>query len=157
MSGYDFNLYYDSDFNNQFVSTGSTTSFVLSSVGTVGVGTTSTITLKYSDDNPINLFYAIEKSGFISTSDTDVKDGSKISYVDSDYEGSYSVFGVGTTSFNLSLNKIPERLSYTSTQTDKLSYITNSSLASGGVGRINLTSSGLGYKKDSGNIKCYIC
>ena len=150
LSGYDFNLYYDSDFNNQFVSTGSTTSFVLSSVGTVGVGTTSTITLKYSDDNPINLFYAIEKSGFISTSDTDVKDGSKISYVDSDYEGSYSVFGVGTTSFNLSLNKIPERLSYTSTQTDKLSYITNSSLASGGVGRINLTSSGLGYKKMPG-------
>ena len=150
LSGYDFNLYYDSDFNNQFVSTGSTTSFVLSSVGTVGVGTTSTITLKYSDDNPINLFYAIEKSGFISTSDTDVKDGSKISYVDSDYEGSYSVFGVGTTSFNLSLNKIPERLSYTSTQTDKLSYITNSSLASGGVGRINLTSSGLGYKKIPG-------
>ena len=150
LSGYDFNLYYDSDFNNQFVSTGSTTSFVLSSVGTVGVGTTSTITLKYSDDNPINLFYAIEKSGFISTSDTDVKDGSKISYVDSDYEGSYSVFGVGTTSFNLSLNKIPERLSYTSTQTDKLSYITNSSLASGGVGKINLTSSGLGYKKIPG-------
>ena len=140
----------DSDFNNQFVSTGSTTSFVLSSVGTVGVGTTSTITLKYSDDNPINLFYAIEKSGFISTSDTDVKDGSKISYVDSDYEGSYSVFGVGTTSFNLSLNKIPERLSYTSSQTDKLSYITNSSLASGGVGKINLTSSGLGYKKIPG-------
>ena len=150
LSGYDFNLYYDSDFNNQFVSTGSTTSFVLSSVGTVGVGTTSTITLKYSDDNPINLFYAIEKSGFISTSDTDVKDGSKISYVDSDYEGSYSVFGVGTTSFNLSLNKIPERLSYTSSQTDKLSYITNSSLASGGVGKINLTSSGLGYKKIPG-------
>ena len=67
--------------------------------------------------------------------------------MDSDYEGSYSVFGVGTTSFNLSLNKIPERLSYTSSQTDKLSYITNSSLASGGVGKINLTSSGLGYKR----------
>ena len=150
LSGYDFNLYYDSDFHNQFVSTGSTTPFVLSSVGTVGVGTTSTVTLAYSDENPINLYYAVEKSGFISTSDTDVKDGSKITYADSDYEGSYSIFGVGTTSFNLSLKQIPERLSYTSSQTDKLSYITNSSLASGGVGKINLTSSGLGYKKIPG-------
>ena len=72
LSGYDFNLYYDSDFNNEFVSTGSTTSFTLLKEGTVGVGTTSTITLKYSDSNPINFFYAIEKSGFISTADADV-------------------------------------------------------------------------------------
>ena len=140
LSGYNFNLYYDSDFNNEFVSTGSTSSFVVLKEGTVGVGTTSKITLKYSDSNPTNLFYAVEKSGFISTSDPDVNNGSKLTYVDSDYEGSYSVFGVGTTSFNLSLNKIPERLSYTSSQTDNLSYITNSSLASGGVGKILLTS-----------------
>ena len=150
LSGYNFNLYYDSDFNNEFVSTGSTSSFVVLKEGSVGVGTTSKITLKYSDSNPTNLFYAIEKSGFISTSDPDVNNGSKLTYIDSDYEGSFSVFGVGTTSFNLSLNKIPERLSYTSSQTDKLSYITNSPLASGGVGKILLTSAGLGYKNIPG-------
>ena len=76
LSGYNFNLYYDSDFNNEFVSTGSTSSFVVLKEGTVGVGTTSKITLKYSDSNPINLFYAVEKSGFISTSDPDVNNGS---------------------------------------------------------------------------------
>ena len=118
--------------------------------GTIGVGTTSTITLKYSDSNPVNLFYAIEKSGVVSPNDPDVDNGSKLTYVNSDYEGSYSVFGVGTTSFNVSLNNIPEKLSYTSSQTDKLSYITNSTLASGGVGKILLTSGGLGYKNIPG-------
>ena len=46
--------------------------------GTVGVETTSTVTLKYHKNNPLNVFYAIEKAGFISTSDTDVKNGSRI-------------------------------------------------------------------------------
>ena len=150
LSGYNFNFYYDSNLKNEFVSTGSTSSFVVLKEGTIGVGTTSTITLKYSDSNPVNLFYAIEKSGVVSPNDPDVDNGSKLTYVNSDYEGSYSVFGVGTTSFNVSLNNIPEKLSYTSSQTDKLSYITNSTLASGGVGKILLTSGGLGYKNIPG-------
>jgi len=150
LSGYNFNFYYDSNLKNEFVSTGSTSSFVVLKEGTIGVGTTSTITLKYSNSNPVNLFYAIEKSGVVSPNDPDVDNGSKLTYVNSDYEGSYSVFGVGTTSFNVSLNNIPEKLSYTSSQTDKLSYITNSTLASGGVGKILLTSGGLGYKNIPG-------
>ncbi len=150
LSGYNFNFYYDSNLKNEFVSTGSTSSFVVLKEGTIGVGTTSTITLKYSDSNPVNLYYAIEKSGVVSPNDPDVDNGSKLTYVNSDYEGSYSVFGVGTTSFNVSLNNIPEKLSYTSSQTDKLSYITNSTLASGGVGKILLTSGGLGYKNIPG-------
>ena len=87
-------------------------SFVVEKNGTVGVGTTSTVTLKYNSENPLSLFYAIEKSGFISTTDPDVKNGSKITYVDSDYDGKYTAFGVGTTSFNVSLKSVPEKLSY---------------------------------------------
>ena len=106
LSGYNFNLYYDSDFNNEFIYR---IYLILCSIEgrNCWCCTTSKITLKYSDSNPTNLFYAIEKSGFISTSDPDVNNGSKLTYIDSEYEGSYPVFGVGTTSFNLSLNKIP--------------------------------------------------
>ena len=150
LSGYNFNLYYDKDFHNEFVSTGSTSIFAVQKNGTVGVGTTSTVTLKYHADNPINIYYAIEKSGYISTSDSDVKNGSKINYISSDYEGQYTAFGVGTTSFNISLKNVPEKLTYVQSEVDKMTYITNSTTASGGVGRINLASSGIGYKKIPG-------
>ena len=147
LNGFKFNLYYDVDFNNEFVSIGSSDIFAVERNGIVGVGTTSTVTLKYNSDNPSNLFYAIEKTGFISTTDTDVNNGNRINYIDSEYEGSYTAFGVGTTSFNISLSSIPEKLSYLSTQVDDLSYTTNSSSTTGGVGKINLASGGFGFKK----------
>ena len=150
LNGYDFNFYFDSDFHNEFVSTGSTSSFVVEKNGTIGVGTTSTVTLKYNSENPLSVFYAIEKSGFISTTDTDVKNGSKITYVDSQYDGKYTAFGVGTTSFNVSLKSVPEKLSYVRSEVDEISYSTNSLTASGGVSKINLASGGFGYKKIPG-------
>jgi len=150
LNGYEFNFYYDKLFKNEFVSTGTTSGFVVEKVGTVGAGTTSTITLKHSKDNPLNIYYAIEKSGFISTTDTDVKNGSRINYIDSVYNGSYTTFGVGSTSFNISLKGVPEKLTYNRTEIDKMSYLTNSSSASGGIGNINLASSGFGYKKIPG-------
>ena len=87
LEGYDLNLYYDSKFKNQFVSTGSTDLISVSGVGTIGVTTTATVTLKYYEDNPNSLFYNIEKTGFISTSDVSVKNGSKITYESSKYNG----------------------------------------------------------------------
>ena len=150
LNGYNFNFYYDSDFNNEFVSTGTTSSFVVEKNGTIGVGTTSTVTLKYNSENPLNIYYAIEKSGHISTTDSDVKNGSKINYVDSEYNGKYTAFGVGTTSFNISLKSVPEKTSYVRSEVDDISYSTNSSSVSGGIFKINLTSSGLGYKKIPG-------
>ena len=150
LNGFKFNLYYDKDFKNEFVSTGSTESFSVTKVGTVGVGTTATVTLNYKSENPINVFYTLEKTGFISTSDTDVQNGSRINYINSEYEGTYTAFGVGTTSFNISLQNVPEKLNYVQTEVDTMSYLTNSTSASGGVGRINLASGGFGYKKIPG-------
>ena len=49
--GYNLNFYYDSDFKNQFVSTGSTINFAVDRNGVTGVGTTSTVTLKFDDFN----------------------------------------------------------------------------------------------------------
>ena len=47
LNGYNFNLYYDRLFKNEFVSSGTTSIFSVEKIGTVGVGTTSTITLKH--------------------------------------------------------------------------------------------------------------
>ena len=145
--GYKFKLFYDSDFNNEFVSTGSTDTFVVSGVGTVGVSTNSSLTINYSANNPTNLFYTLEKSGYISTSDKDVSNYSKITYIDSKYNNTYKVFGVGITSFNVSLKEIPESLSYNNSNIDVLKYSTNSSTARGGVDSLQITFGGYGYKK----------
>jgi hypothetical protein len=145
--GSKFKLFYDLEFKNEFVSTGSTDSFIISGVGTIGVSTNASLTLNYSSNNPSNLFYNIERSGFISTSDTDVSNYSKITYVDSKYNGTYKVFGVGTTSFNLSLREIPESLTYSVSNTDVLEYSTNSTTARGGVDKFQITFGGFGYKK----------
>ena len=72
LSGYNFKLFYDNTFKDEFVSTGSTNTFSTISVGTVGVSTNASLTLNYSDNVPFNLFYNLEKSGYISTADTDI-------------------------------------------------------------------------------------
>lgn len=147
LSGYKLKLFYDSSFKNEFVSTGSTDNFIISGVGTVGVSTNASLTVNYSSTNPVKLFYNLEKNGYISTSDTDVLNHSRISYVDSKYINDYKVFGVGTTSFNITLKEVPESITYDSTNTNLLKYSTNSPNARGGVDSLQITYGGSGYKK----------
>ena len=147
LSGYDFKLFYDNEYKNEFVSTGKTDSFTVTGVGTVGVTTTATLTLNYSNINPKSLFYNVQKSGFISTSDTDVSNYTNIKYGGSDYNGTYEVYGIGVTEFSVSLKEIPESLTYSQTNTSTLEYTTNSPTARGGVDRLQLNYGGAGYKK----------
>ena len=85
LEGYDFKFYYDDQFKNEFVSTGFTgaTEFTITGVGTVGFGTVATRTLNYDSMLPSKLYYNIEKSGFISTADTQVKIHSFINFAES--------------------------------------------------------------------------
>ncbi len=146
LSNFDFKLYHDENFNNDFVSTGKTTVNTVSTSGTIGVTSTATLTLNYSIDNPLNLFYNVERSGFISTSDTDVLNGSKISYVDSDYNKDYSVVSVGSTDFDIRLKSKPETLSYQILDTNILEYDTTSKTDTGAISQVKLVSGGSGYK-----------
>ena len=150
LNGYEFNFFFDRHFKNRFVSAGSTTDFGVIGVGTVGVGTTSTITLKFNESNPEKIFYTLEKTGFISTSDPDVKNPSQITYVDSEYSGSYVAFGVTTSGFNISLKDNPEQGSYNVGAAATIKYITSSPTATGGIGKIDLVSGGFGYKNVPG-------
>ncbi len=147
LSGYKLKIYYDQYFKNEFVSTGSTTSFSISGVGTIGVSTDASLILNYDSSIPEKLYYSLEKSGYISTSDTDVKNYSEILFINSTYNKNYSISGVGSTTFNINLTANPEDLSYTSTECDVLEYSTTSSTAKGPVDKINLISGGTEYKK----------
>ena len=147
LNGFDFKIYQDENFDNNFVSTGTTETNTVSTSGTPGVTPTATVTVNYSVDNPSNLFYNVEKSGFISTSDIDVKNSSRISYADSKYNQDYSIVSLPSdTQFNIRLKSKPEILVYNKSNTDVLKYSTTSKTDKGSINKINLSSGGGGYK-----------
>jgi hypothetical protein len=147
LEGYDLKLYYDKEFNNEFVSTGTTSNISVIGVGTVGVGTTATVTLNYDKSLPQNLYYSLTKSGFISTSDVQVDNYSEISFVNNLYDGRYSVVGAAGTEFNIVLDNLPVKTSYTAGECESLVYTTTSLTTKGGVDRVKINSGGYGYKK----------
>ena len=145
--GKQLRIFYDADYNNEFVSTGSTSTFSVAGFGTVGLTTNSTLTLKHSSEMPEKLYYALETSGYISTSDKEVRSASEISFVDSAYNGSYIVSGIGSTTFTIALNKNPERTSLLPSQHDTLEYYTTSKTANGGIKKLKTIFAGYNYKK----------
>jgi hypothetical protein len=138
--GSEFKIYYDENFNKEFISIGSTGDFSIIGVGTPGVSPAS-LTINYSKNLPQKLFYNIEKSGYISTSDREVNNGSQISYIDSKYTNSYKISGIGSTTFAISLEDYPEKTSYNQSECDNLKYFTTSENASGGVSKVKILTS----------------
>jgi len=148
LNGYDFNFYFDEEFADQFLSVESASNFVVSGVGTIGVSTNASLTLNYLDDIPQKLFYAAKTpSGYISTSDKDVNNFSQIKFENSLYNGTYEIAGVGATTFDISLTREPEVLSYTSSECDVLKYETTSTTTTGGIAGVKILSGGNKYKK----------
>jgi hypothetical protein len=147
LQNYNLKFYYDKEFTTEFIGIGNTSTFNITGIGTVGIGSTASVTLKYSEGIPTSLYYTLEKSGYISTSDTEVLNYSQILFVDSRYNGTYKVSGIGSTSFNISLNQVPEKLSYRPSECDQLEYKTTSRNSKGGIGDVNIIFGGYNYKK----------
>ena len=142
-------IFCDKDFTNEFVSIGNSNNFNVIGVGTVGLGTngSSSLSITYSDSLPAKLYYTLEKSGYISTADTEVINYSQISFVDSAYNGTHTVSGVGTTTFQISPKILPELLVYAEDQCDVLEYSTSSTSVSGPIKTVKVLSKGFNYKK----------
>jgi|LakMenE18May11ns_1017448.scaffolds.fasta_scaffold9959363_3 hypothetical protein len=146
LSGYNFKIYSDKDFKKEFVSIENSNTKVVSGVGTVGVSTNASLTINYKDFVPEKIYYNLEKSGYISTADSEVNNYSEILFTDSLYYGTYNVSGIGTTTFTISLKNTPEKLNYYQSECDILKYNTTSKTSTGGISKINLLSGGYGYK-----------
>jgi len=147
LTGYKFKIYYDKNFTKEFISDGFENNFSIIGFGTVGVTSEASLTLNFSEKTPEKLYYNIEKSGFICTSDTEVINNSEIISFNSNYNGTYFVNGIGSTNFTVSLKSIPEKFSYTQSECDNLEYTTKSNTEFGGVAKLKLSSGGSGYKK----------
>lgn len=145
--GYKLKIFKDGEYKNEFISASDSRDFNVLGIGTVGFGTAS-LSIKYSENIPSKLFYALEKSGYISTADKDVINYSQINYVDSEYNGTYKIFGISTDSFKISPSQAPTVLKYTKNQTSKLEYSTKSSTAiNGSIGKVKIISEGFNFKK----------
>ena len=152
LANFDFKIFYDRELTNEYLSSQDSSSFNVGTAGTIGIGTNNTdpvgaaLTVEYSSSSPGRLYYGLTKGGFISTADTEVESYSEIRFIDSKYNGEYRISNVTADTFDIS-PKIPEFLSYTSEQCDKLEYSTKSSAVSGAIKDFRIISPGFSYKK----------
>ena len=144
--GYDFKIYRDQEFEDEFKSTALAQQFNIIGVGTIGTANAS-VTVNYDSNIPNLLYYNLENNGVPNIADKDVKNYSEISFENSVYNGTYSILGVGQTTFEIVLKNVPENLSYSYEDCDILKYSTTSKTAKGGIDEINVISGGYGYKK----------
>ncbi len=154
LADYKFKIYYDKEFKNEFVSTSSTTlsngtsgPFNIVTNGTIGVSADASVTINYNNLLPEKIYYNLEKSGFINTADTSVKNYSKIDFTQSDYNSSYNIVSVGDTTFDVLLKQIPEKLSYSQSDCSTLNYTTKSLTEKGSVDKLSILDGGQNYEK----------
>ena len=150
--GYEFKIFYDEDFAHEFISSRKTTDFTNTRGGTpgvpgiVGVSSDPYLIVDCDDKVPQNLYYGLVKDGVSIESDKDVKDYSQIVYDDSLYiKNDYVVSGIGSTTFNIFLERVPEKKSYSQDECDKLEYFTSSKSAFGPINQIEITSGKVDY------------
>ena len=146
LSGYNFRIYADKKLTKEIVSVASTDKFSIIGVGTVGVSTNASLTLQYSNDYPDVLYYTLEKNNNLVDLKDEILNSSEIVFNDSIYSGSYNIFNVTDTTFDINLKKIPEDSSYNYSECYDLNYSTTSLSASGPVNEIKIINSGNEYK-----------
>ena len=141
--GYEFEIFYDKQFYKNFVSSGISTVFNVLKTGVVGVN--GYLKLYYDSNLPTSLYYSLTKNGksiFTNNNETDYQ----IKFINSLYNGTYTVSGVAGTHFYISLKQIPEKSFYKLSECKTLEYSTNSKTSIGPVSNITLLSGGSGYK-----------
>ena len=153
-AAFDMNLYSDREYSDIFFNTGNTSSFEVTKAGRPGVDNTANLTLRVSDHIPSQLYYRFNtdnndlipniKSQIII--DDDVTQFNGIEIIKTKFDGSYSVVGIATTSFEYSIPTVPDISVYDSSNSNP-EYTTSSSNAYGTISKINILNGGVGYKE----------
>ena len=152
LADFDFKIFYDKNLTNEYLSSQDSSSFNVGTAGTIGIGTNNTdpigaaLTVQYSASTPVTLYYGLTKGGYISTADTEVPNYSEIRFIDSVYNGEYKISNVTDDTFNFS-PKVPEFLSYTTDDCEKIEYSTRSTSVHGPIKNFRILSPGFNYKK----------
>lgn len=158
VQSFDFDLYKDLSFTNKFVTSLNSSSFEVSKVGVVGVTNDAKLILSVNNFIPKKLYYKLtplfgktylsrEKSEIIV--DEDVFDGSTLNFIDSKFNGSYSITGVGSTTFTFNLESYPEKSSYTENNSI-IQYKSKESNAIGSISKVEVLFGGSSYENIPG-------
>ena len=154
LSAFDFNLYFDRQFINSFLSTKETSTFEVTKSGSIGVDPDAKVTLSINDEIPKTLYYLITPINLTQntltdipvTIDTEVAGNNSINLVNSAYNGTHTLKDVPTgSSFDFQIRRTPEVDSYTSTNTF-IKYTTNSPTGIGSIAKVKVNSFGKNYK-----------
>ena len=145
-SAFDFKIYNDINFANEFISTKSSNNFEVVKSGRVGIDTQAKVTLTLNDNVPKTLYYnLIPINTQISTNkiftDIDVINSNKISIGDSKYSGKYAIYPSSDTEFEYNILEMPEVSSYS----NGAEYSTTSKTSFGGIKEILVTNGGRYY------------
>lgn len=160
---FEFNLYTDDTFTNSFYTVqenvGISTlilDFQVTRSGIIGQQNAN-LTLIIDDKTPSSLYYGVKPLRNAGASASKVEafsdsfnilNPNRLTLVDSKYDGSKTITGVTTNTFNYTILETPERSNYSTSDGEAtIEYTTESVSARGPVGKISLDSTGRGYKK----------
>ena len=158
VQAFDFDLYDSSLFTNKFITSLKSNEFEVSKKGIVGVTNDAKLTIKLLDTVPRKLYYKLnpligksylskEKSEIII--DKDIFDHNSINIVESKYNGTYSISGVGSTTISFNLNSFPEAQRYDQ-YNSKIKYISKENNSIGSINKVEIIFGGNGYKSNPG-------
>lgn len=152
-SAFEMKVFSDIEFNNRFLTSGSSNKFEVLSSGEVGITSTANLTISFTENIPSVLWYKFEpiNKSIIPTIkdeliiDKDVNAYNQIDVVKTEIDGPRTVTGIGTTTFTFVVKKSPDVLSYGSTNSDPF-YSTNSKSAYGSINNVKIINFNFDYK-----------
>ena len=152
LPAFNFKLYKDNQFTQEYETNGTSNVFEVTNTGTVGVTADAKLTLKLNDATPNLLYY---KLNAIETTenklenkeivvDDEINLNNQLIIQDSKYSGTFKITSTGSTTFTYDIDSTPEASSFTSSDS-KLKYSTISTTGYGGVKEITVIDGGGGY------------
>lgn len=154
-SAFDFNIYSDTNYKNEFYSSSSNNIFEVTKSGIIGISTNARLTLKVTDFLPKTLYYNLKPVNLdlnsdvkkqISVDNENIKNNNTLVVVDNILNKKHLVTGIGSTTFTFNLTESPSESLYTKNN-GILKYSTNSNSAYGAISNINVNSGGRGYRR----------
>ena len=151
-SAFDFKIYKDSLFTDEFDTTQSSSVFDVVRSGRIGIDSTAKLTLTINDTTPNNLYYKLvpinlelnskEKKEIII--DDEITSSNKISIIENEYNGQHSVIGISSNTFQFNILNKPSFASLSS-NLNTLEYYTKTPGIKGSIKEISITNKGKGY------------
>jgi hypothetical protein len=151
-SAFEFKIYKDSKFIEEFDSTQSSSIFEISKIGQIGINSTAKLTLITNEKTPNNLYYKLIPVNSNQNSqikkdiiiDDEVISANKISIVESDYNGKHTIIGISSNYFEFNVLEKPQ-FELLDANSSRLEYYTDASGVMGQIHEILVTDKGKGY------------